>query len=62
MVCMPTRYYDEQIKDMSWVRSTHVVEEKCIQGFWWRKELETWLGRLMGRIWNILCLFAMLKK
>jgi hypothetical protein len=31
-------------------------------GFWWQNELEMWLGRLMGRIWNILCLFAMLKK
>jgi hypothetical protein len=31
-------------------------------GFWWQKELQTWLGRLMGRILNIFCLFAMLKK
>jgi hypothetical protein len=31
-------------------------------GFWWQNELETWLGRVMDGIWNILCLFAMLKR
>jgi hypothetical protein len=31
-------------------------------GFWWQNELETWLGRLVGKILKILCLFAMLKK
>jgi hypothetical protein len=54
---MPTRYYDEPIsKDMNWVYSTHVVE------FWWQNELEMLYRKPMGRTWNILCLFAILKK